>query len=40
MRPGGADVQKALRRKILLYHRRRNLLAPQIVESLKLHAAT
>lgn len=40
MRPGGANVQKAVRRKILLYHRRRILLAPQIVEKLKLHAAT
>ncbi len=35
MSPGGADVQKDLRRKILLYHRRRILLAPQIVEKLK-----
>ncbi|WBX83744.1 GntR family transcriptional regulator [Sphingosinicella microcystinivorans] len=40
MRPGGADVQKALRRKIHLYHRRRILLAPQIVKKLKLHADT
>lgn len=35
---GGADVQKAVRRKILLYHRRRILLAPQIVEKLMLYA--
>lgn len=40
LRPGGANVQKAVRRKILLYHRRRILLAPQIVEKLKLHAVT
>lgn len=40
MRPSGANVQKAVRRKILLYHRRRILLAPQIVEKLKLHADT
>lgn len=36
--PGTADVQKTVRRKILAYHRRRILLAPQIAERLALEA--
>lgn len=38
MSPSGADVQKTVRRKILAYHRRRILLAPQIAERLALEA--
>lgn len=38
--PGASDVQKAVRRRILAYHRRRILLAPQIADRLTLGASS
>lgn len=38
--PGASDVQKAVRRRILAYHRRRILLASQIADRLALDASS